>query len=167
MKEIWQEIKETEGRFLISNYGRIKNKKSQIVRKFRINTGGYYRINMWSEDKNKTFRVHQLVAKYFIDNPNNFPFINHKDGNKLNNHVNNLEWCTPSQNNKHAARVLRVNKFTKLTINDVILIKKMFWLGFSGKTISLIFNIHLVYAYNIKNGTGQGKRYSNISIGRK
>lgn len=72
---------------------RLKSKilKQRITRTYPVVTFG-----------NKFVKVHQLVAKAFIPNPNNYPFINHKDGDKSNNCANNLEWCTPSQNVQHA-----------------------------------------------------------------
>ena len=63
-----------------------------------INNRGYYSIRIM----NKTYMVHRLVAQAFIPNIDNKPFVNHKDGNKLNNHFSNLEWCTCSENNQHA-----------------------------------------------------------------
>ena len=63
-----------------------------------LNNRGYYSVGI----KRKTFMVHRLVALAFIRNPENKPFVNHKDGNKVNNQVDNLEWCTAQENNQHA-----------------------------------------------------------------
>lgn len=63
---------------------------------------GYHYIDIANANGVKNFRVHRLVGKYFVPNPYNKPVINHKDGNKLNNHYTNLEWCTISENTKHA-----------------------------------------------------------------
>lgn len=80
---------------------RVRNKKSKKL-KPRFDKDGYVLISIYCGGKQKNFRVHRLVAMAFIPNPDNKPFINHKDGNKANNHVNNLEWSTQSENEKHA-----------------------------------------------------------------
>ena len=80
--------------------------------------------------KTKLFRVHRLVAETFIPNPNNLPEVNHKDGDKLNNNVKNLEWCTNLENMRHSVETgLRNikgenNPSAKLTVKDVINIRK-------------------------------------------
>ena len=68
----------------------------------RENSNGYLRVSMNLTGKQKEYFVHRLVAAHFVENPNNFPVVNHKDGNKHNNHYSNLEWVTSSENNKHA-----------------------------------------------------------------
>lgn len=70
--------------------------------KLRVNGGGYYHISFCKNNKCKTFNIYRLIAINFIPNPENKPQVNHIDGNKLNNHVNNLEWCTRSENMQHA-----------------------------------------------------------------
>lgn len=82
-----------EGKVLLEN-----NK----IKATSINNKGYERITLSESGKKKSFSIHRLVALHFISNPNNLPYVNHKDGNKLNNHVNNLEWCSNSFNLKHA-----------------------------------------------------------------
>jgi hypothetical protein len=67
-------------------------------------TGKYKGVNLLKNGKQFAFLVHILVAKAFIENPQNLPQVNHKDGNKFNNNVNNLEWSTPSDNQKHAVK---------------------------------------------------------------
>lgn len=69
-----------------------------------ITKDGYYKVSLTHNGKLKTFLVHQLVAQTFISNPKNYKIINHKDGNKLNNSVENLEWCTQKENVRHAVK---------------------------------------------------------------
>lgn len=68
----------------------------------RDNGHGYKQVQIMRNNKRYTKYVHRLVAECFIDNPNNLPEVNHKDGNKANNAVDNLEWCNRSQNQRHA-----------------------------------------------------------------
>lgn len=116
MKEIWKDIKGYEGLYQVSNLGRIKSlKKSylvndpkqnrtyiknnkEIIKKIFLDNKGYYITTIY---RNR-FRVHRLVAEAFIPNPNNYPVVNHIDGNKQNNHVDNLEWCSYKDNSIHA-----------------------------------------------------------------
>lgn len=111
MKEIWKDIKEYEGLYQISNLGNIRklrfinnivNKEKIFNIKPQIINSGYYKVVLYKNKKYKNMLLHRIVAETFIPNINNYDFINHKDGNKLNNNVNNLEWCTRSQNMKHA-----------------------------------------------------------------
>ena len=96
--EIWKQIVDVEKKgYYISNFGRVKSPNNKIKDTFGI-TGGYYEMKF---DK-KHYKIHRLVAIYFIDNPENKPFVNHKNGDKINNKVNNLEWCTNQENVQHA-----------------------------------------------------------------
>jgi|LauGreDrversion4_2_1035121.scaffolds.fasta_scaffold52823_4 hypothetical protein len=92
--EIWKEI--GINNYFVSNYGRVKNNKEEIL-KFKPNPHGYIKISI----KNKSYSVHRLVALAFIPNIENKEFVNHKDGNKTNNNLKNLEWATCLENNIH------------------------------------------------------------------
>lgn len=88
----------------VSNLGNIKNLKTGKVLKPSLQKNGYLTYTFCQNRIRKTFRIHRLVALYFIDNPNNLPYVNHKDGDKTNNKVDNLEWCTAKENDDHARR---------------------------------------------------------------
>lgn len=102
MKEIWKHILEADNRYSVSNYGNVKNNNTCKLRKKSLTKRGYYSIMFSFKNKFKFIPVHRLVALAFIPNPENKICVNHIDGNKLNNNVNNLEWATHSENNQHA-----------------------------------------------------------------
>ena len=109
MKEIWKDIKGYEGLYQVSNLGRVKSlsRKNHPKEEFRnliTNSKGYLIVNLLKNNKGKTNKVHRLVAEAFIPNPNNYPQVNHKDENKTNNHVDNLEWCTNKYNSNYGHR---------------------------------------------------------------
>lgn len=118
MEEIWKDIKGYEGLYQVSNYGRVKslpkihkttknyNKlgyitKEKILRQ-RKTQRGYFLVTLYKEQKGKSLYVHRIVANMFISNKDNKPCINHKNGDKNDNKVTNLEWCTYSENMIHA-----------------------------------------------------------------
>ena len=98
--------------YVIYSDGRVWSNKSH---KFLSATlrGDYLRVSLFIDGKRTSKNVHRLVAETFIPNPDNLPQINHKDENKLNNHVENLEWVTPSQNANHATRNKRISERNK------------------------------------------------------
>lgn len=126
-KELWKPIKNFEGLYEVSNYGRIKilEKKQTFTnimrnggsissfsrtRKERIASPltdnlGYLSVGLWKCNRQKRKRVHRLVAEHFLPEIFGKRFVNHIDGKKKNNNVNNLEWCTASENERHAVRI--------------------------------------------------------------
>lgn len=104
-KEIWKPIIGYEGLYEISNYGRVKSftRKNTIILKAACNSSGYPQVMFSVKDKgNKTIAVHRLVAQAFCKGYSPDLHVNHIDGDKLNNHYSNLEWCTFTENMRHA-----------------------------------------------------------------
>lgn len=103
MKEIWKET--SVSGYYISNFGRIKGRTNRILKPQVNKSNGYLQISVrlsGRNSKSKCLKLHREVASAFIANPNNLPQVNHIDGNKSNNHVDNLEWCTNQENTIHA-----------------------------------------------------------------
>jgi hypothetical protein len=129
MEEIWKNHPYLENT-MVSNLGRVKNIKPYAYQNSVVNKGrsgksrerilsltlqpnnGYYYVHIQVNGISKGFRVHRLVAETFIPNPENKPFVNHIDGDKTNNTVENLEWCTAKENTNHAIKndLMRVNE---------------------------------------------------------
>lgn len=110
MSEIWKDIPGFEGLYQVSNLGRVKRlplgkqypsrQTHNNIRRVHVKNG-YEQVNLSKCNKVKWFAVHRLVALAFLPNPDNFPCVNHKDENKLNNKVENLEWCSRSYNARY------------------------------------------------------------------
>ena len=117
--EEWRDIKGYEGKYQISNLGRVKslNYHRENREKILSNTpskDGYLQVNLYKEGKRKPYSIHRLVALHFIPNPNNYEEVNHKDENKQNNTVNNLEWCTHKHNINYGTAKERMIKTQKI-----------------------------------------------------
>jgi hypothetical protein len=163
--EIWKEIKETNGTHSVSNYGRIRSNgywvktghggkrwAKPIIKKVSYCKNGYARLTL---KRGVQSTLHRLIAKYFIPNPNNYTFVNHKDGNKHNHSIDNLEWCTRQQNEDHAFSTGLKNSTgsanTQAKLNEE---KVKFILNnkskYSSKEFSVMFDIHVATINRIK-----------------
>lgn len=120
--EIWKEIPGYNGAYAVSSYGRVCSfinmgnhsiDSKKRIKKHADNGRGYHIVSLSINNKNKMFYVHRLVGVSFLDNPNGFPTINHKDENKANNCVSNLEWCTYEYNNNYGTAKERALKTWK------------------------------------------------------
>jgi hypothetical protein len=139
--EVWKTINGYEN-YEISSLGRVKSLSrktnfgcsyiisKEIILKYWMDKKGYSYVTLRSNNLSKNFLVHRLVGLHFIENPFNKPQINHIDGNKLNNKIENLEWATAKENLKHAVET-GLNKIkgvyhydSKFTEEDVIFIRK-------------------------------------------
>ena len=106
-EEIWKAVADSNGEYHISSHGRVKSYKcgkERILKPGLIGNGYPMVCICYSKKKQKCKIIHKLVALAFIPNLDNKPQVNHKDGNKLNNHIDNLEWVTAKENTNHAWR---------------------------------------------------------------
>lgn len=186
--EEWRSIRGYEGRYSVSNLGRVKSlervefvppgrhpnpvyrRRAERVLKEMVGSVGYPVVTLYHHDlPTRPKLVHRLVAESFLirDHPS-FKEVNHKDGNKLNNNVDNLEWCTRSQNALHSTRVLEKNRgednaSSKLTEDKVLAIKELILSGKTQTEIAPIFGVTNHAIYRIQHGynwawlTGFGK----------
>ena len=97
-----REIKGYEGHYSINETGEIFNIQTGKKKKSSLGNHGYYVVDLFKNNKRKTYLVHRLVADAFLENPQKKRTVNHKDGNRQNNHIENLEWATYSENIKHS-----------------------------------------------------------------
>ena len=110
-KEIWKDIEGYEDLYQVSNFGRVKSlvdrlgKKRELILKANTNKQKYLFVTLYKGKNIKTLKIHRLVAEAFISNPEHKPTVNHLDGNKQNNNLNNLEWATRSEQTKHAFKI--------------------------------------------------------------
>lgn len=131
MTEVIRDIKGFEGRYTISNLGIVRSRLTNKIMKPNITKFGYARVNLRKAKSReyKSYFIHRLVAMHFLDNPNNLPEVNHKDCNRLNNIVTNLEWISKEDNIRHSFiygsashKGLR-NPNSKLNLEDIKAIK--------------------------------------------
>jgi len=153
--EQYKEIPFSEN-YLVSNLGNVKSKRYNKPLKGFVNNSGYKRVQIGSS-KNKHF-IHRLVAETFLKKEFSKEFVNHKDGNKLNNSVDNLEWVTRSENDLHAFRNdLRKSRKgenhhnSKLTLSQVEEIKNLLSKNYNCTYIAEKYNVHRRTISDIKN----------------
>jgi hypothetical protein len=138
--EIWKDIIGYEGQYQVSNLGRVRSllnnirslRKEPLIRKLRIGKSGYYYLNIFKNQELKTLKPHRLVAEYFIDKIYGKDYVNHIDGDKLNNKYTNLEWVTPKENYDHSVLIGKQNPIgssnhnSKLKDIDVLEIRRLY-----------------------------------------
>ena len=153
MFEVWQPVRGYEGIYKVSDQGRVKGLKGLI--KPKPTNSGYLRTELWQRGTRWRPSIHRLVADHFIPNPRQCPQVNHKDGNKANNAVSNLEWCTASENMIHAVRLQgRYGEGatgSKLTEQDVTAIQVMLGKGVPGAWLADVFGVTNAQISNIRN----------------
>lgn len=150
--EVWKICYLHNERYSVSNFGRVRNNEKQTLLTAHFSAKKYKIVkisNIINNSGSKNIPIHRLVAIYFIPNTNNKPQVNHKDGNKSNNNVENLEWFTCAENIKHCwennlnrARKGEESKSSKLTEKEVFAIRVMYSTDkFTMQELSEIFNI--------------------------
>lgn len=153
---MWKDIKEYEGLYVIDENGNIKNKDG-YQKKINVAKNGYCIVDLYKNNIRHTYTVHRLVAQAFLDNPYNLDVVNHKDGDKTNNCVSNLEWCDYSYNLKHAFdNNLRkpVHEYkAKLSEQEVREIPVMANMGLSKAEIARYLMVPIDMIKKIFNGT--------------
>jgi hypothetical protein len=141
--EIWKGVDGFEGVYYISSAGRLASRKkrdkkglSLHIHELNNKKGDYFRVVLRDGDKRKSISVHRLVANTFIRNTCGYPVVNHIDGNKQNNRVENLEWCTRSQNVKHAIQMHPKQLSALLKYNKEIKPKRIIQFDVAGNRIA-------------------------------
>lgn len=164
MEEVWKDIDGYEGLYQISNFGRVKSlgrwvergkqgcrfEKEQLIKPNK-NSRGYLSVGLHKNGKRQMCSVHRLVAEAFLDNPNNLPEVNHKDENKQNNCVWNLEFCTHKYNNSYGTRIVKI---IKSNTNHPNLSKKVFQYDLDGNFIRefpSLMEVHRQLGYSQSN----------------
>jgi len=145
--ESWKKIKNYEN-YSVSDYGRIRNDKTDRILKPSNNTHGYLFVGLWKNGVRKNHKIHRLVANAYIVNPENKRTINHIDGIKANNLVENLEWSTQKENMQHSydnglndAKGIK-NGRAKLTEEQVLEIRRLYKTGdYSQTALGKMFGV--------------------------
>ena len=162
MEEIWKDIEGYEGYYQVSNYGRIKSverlinykglnktqKYPSVILRQCLNTVGYYQVSLSINNNRRRVMAHRIVALAFCNRPSGRDFVNHIDGNYLNNDASNLEWLTSKENSRHAI-VMGAHKvygedshLSKFTNNQADIIRMIKNRGIKTSDLCTLLNVH-------------------------
>ncbi len=156
-KEIWKRVPGFGNLYEVSNLGRVKrlshtNHRGTVypekILTQSISPYGYHQIRLYNPKREQHYRVHRFIALAFIPNPENKPHINHKDSNKLNNDISNLEWCTHAENMIHHQVSSGKSKFKPMDIKIIREACKKFSL----LSISRYYKVHKTTIEHINSG---------------
>ena len=171
MSREWKDVVGYEGKYMVSNDGLVKSLYRNKIIKGEKTRVGYIRVSLYDKTCAKHVSVHRLVAEAFIPNPNKYTIVNHKDENRANNTVENLEWCTQSYNLNYGSRNIKVSAKSKpvvqMTDEGFILAtyySAMFAAKMLGVDCSDLYKClrgelksDMLYGYRWKYATTQGK----------
>lgn len=159
-----KDIKNYEGLYAVDEDGNVWSYRSKKYLKPVIVSGGYCRVDLRKSGEHNNCYVHRLIAETFIPNPENKPQVNHKDENKLNNSVSNLEWTTAQENNNYGTRNERIRKAHNKKIYCVEL-DKIFESGKKAAEELGLHNSHITSCCKGKQKTTGGYhfRYGEVS----
>lgn len=162
--EVWKPVVGYEGWYSASSLGRIRRDKTWngttagLILKPQLQRNQYLRVYLWKNGNGRFVSVHRIVASAFHGRPESRMFVNHKNGDRTDNRPENLEWCTPAENSRHADVVLgkcyrgEKNRNAKLSDAQVVEIRQLLVNGHSGPSIAKRFGIAHSHVYRIKHG---------------
>lgn len=161
LEEEWRPVVGYENLYEVSNFGRVRSKEAEVrqrygtrtrrsrMKKIITNENGYCTVNLFKDNKIKIHKCHRLLMTAFVPNPEKKRVINHKDGDKQNNHISNLEWSTHKENSIHAvqnglAASLKGEDChnTFLTNRDIYEIRLLHYNGIRYSTLAKVFGMH-------------------------
>jgi hypothetical protein len=161
-EERWETIKEFPN-YMISSESRVMNKTTLNMVSISINKRHKHRaVRLWDKGKTRLLKVYRLKAQAFIPNPENKPQVNHKDGDRMNEDLSNMEWATGSENMKHSFKTGLCKGFykkgldsqnMKLSVDDIFLLRRWYQSGFFNETkLNKIFNGNSSYLGKVARG---------------
>ena len=168
MKEIWKDIQGYEGLYQVSNFGKVKSfrastkfgKPEEMLLKPSLINSGYYVVTLYKQKEKHKFQIHRLVAETFIPNPLCLPCVNHKDEDKLNNSVENLEWCTYQYNNNYGTARIRASETQAKPIIQKTLDGNVLAIYHSPRVAAQLLSVDYVNLSNwCRAGIGNGYRW--------
>jgi hypothetical protein len=169
-EEVWKDIKGYEGIYKVSNFGRVKSLGNEFTRKERflklcLQSKGYLTVVLQKDATRKMVLVHRLVAEHFIDNTESKPQVNHINGDKTDNAIENLEWVSHRENLDHAIKnnlTLKgeENRNSKLKDVDVIKIHSLLQRGATTKELSESYNI----SYSTIDGIRTNRYWKHLNL---